>query len=133
MLTLRQEDSQDEEVEEDRGLEEDEDEGGEGSLQQVTEVPSGELALLLAQSDILHTGGASLKAEGFRLLLDNRAEVRKTASTHISQKASAYSHKTIKGTYRHKRTWCRNQMTDEPHAAEMSWTLIIILRMSLAG
>lgn len=40
----------------------------------MTEVPSGELALLLAQSDILHTGDASLKAEGFRLLLDNRAE-----------------------------------------------------------
>lgn len=44
----------------------------------MTEVPSGELALLLAQSDILHTGGVSLKAEGFRLLLDNRAEVRKS-------------------------------------------------------
>uniref|UniRef100_A0A3B4YIC8 Regulator of microtubule dynamics 3 n=1 Tax=Seriola lalandi dorsalis TaxID=1841481 RepID=A0A3B4YIC8_SERLL len=63
VLTLRQEDSQEEEVEEDR------------ELQLVTEVPSGELALLLAQSDILHTGDASLKAEGFRLLLDNRAEV----------------------------------------------------------
>ncbi|KAE8287248.1 Regulator of microtubule dynamics protein 3 [Larimichthys crocea] len=45
-----------------------------GGLQLVTDVPSGELALLLAQSDILHTGDASLKAEGFRLLLDNRAE-----------------------------------------------------------
>ena len=76
VLTLRQEDSQDEEVEEEeRGLEEDEEEE-EGKLQLVTEVPSGELALLLAQSDILHTGDASLKAEGFRLLLDNRAEVR---------------------------------------------------------
>lgn len=74
VLTLRQEDSQEEEVEE-RGLEEDE-EVDEGRLQLVTEVPSGELALLLAQSDILHTGDASLKAEGFRLLLDNRAEVR---------------------------------------------------------
>uniref|UniRef100_A0A3B4T735 Regulator of microtubule dynamics protein 3 n=1 Tax=Seriola dumerili TaxID=41447 RepID=A0A3B4T735_SERDU len=62
VLTLRQEDSQEEEVEEDR------------ELQLVTEVPSGELALLLAQSDILHTGDASLKAEGFRLLVDNRAE-----------------------------------------------------------
>lgn len=96
VLTLRQEDSQDEEVEEDRGLEEGEEEGDEGRLQQVTEVPSGELALLLAQSDILHTGGASLKAEGFRLLLDNRAEVRKTAPTHKWQKATAYSRKTIK-------------------------------------
>ncbi|XP_034755811.1 regulator of microtubule dynamics protein 3 [Etheostoma cragini] len=75
VLTIRQEDSQEEEVEE-RGLEdeEEEEEGEEGRLQPVTEVPSGELALLLAQSDILHTGDASLKAEGFRLLLDNRAE-----------------------------------------------------------
>ncbi|XP_071334480.1 regulator of microtubule dynamics protein 3 [Trachinotus anak] len=75
VLTLRQEDSQEEEVEEDRELEEGEEEDDdEGRLQLVTEVPSGELALLLAQSDILHTGDASLKAEGFRLLLDNRAE-----------------------------------------------------------
>ncbi|XP_032399576.1 regulator of microtubule dynamics protein 3 [Etheostoma spectabile] len=74
VLTIRQEDSQ-EEVEE-RGLEDEdeEEEEDEGRLQLVTEVPSGELALLLAQSDILHTGDASLKAEGFRLLLDNRAE-----------------------------------------------------------
>ncbi|XP_044025593.1 regulator of microtubule dynamics protein 3 isoform X3 [Siniperca chuatsi] len=69
VLTLRQEDSQEEDVEEEEDGEEDE-----GRLQLVTEVPSGELALLLAQSDILHTGDASLKAEGFRLLLDNRAE-----------------------------------------------------------
>uniref|UniRef100_A0A4W6DPU1 Regulator of microtubule dynamics protein 3 n=1 Tax=Lates calcarifer TaxID=8187 RepID=A0A4W6DPU1_LATCA len=68
VLTLRQEDSQEEEVEED------EEEDDEGRLQLVTEVPSGELALLLAQSDILHTGDASLKAEGFQLLLGNRAE-----------------------------------------------------------
>ncbi|XP_039980629.1 regulator of microtubule dynamics protein 3 isoform X2 [Xiphias gladius] len=74
VLTLRQEDSQDEEVEEDRELEDEEEEDDEGMLQLVTEVPSGELALLLAQIDILHTGDASLKAEGFRLLLDNRAE-----------------------------------------------------------
>ncbi|XP_060908637.1 regulator of microtubule dynamics protein 3 [Labrus mixtus] len=75
VLTLRQEDSQ-EEVEE-RGLEEEEEDEGEGEearLQLVTDVPSGELALLLAQSDILHTGDARLKAEGFQLLLDNRAE-----------------------------------------------------------
>uniref|UniRef100_A0A8D3E601 Regulator of microtubule dynamics protein 3 n=1 Tax=Scophthalmus maximus TaxID=52904 RepID=A0A8D3E601_SCOMX len=64
VLTLRQEDSQEEEVDEDRELQEE----GRGG------VPSGELALLLAQSDILHTGDASLKAEGFRLLLDNRTE-----------------------------------------------------------
>ncbi|XP_022593748.1 regulator of microtubule dynamics protein 3 [Seriola dumerili] len=77
VLTLRQEDSQEEEVEEDRELEEEEEkdeDNDEGRLQLVTEVPSGELALLLAQSDILHTGDASLKAEGFRLLVDNRAE-----------------------------------------------------------
>ncbi|KAM8726741.1 regulator of microtubule dynamics protein 3 [Acanthopagrus schlegelii] len=74
VLTLRQEDSQEEEMEE-RGLEEeDAEEEDEGRLQLVTEAPSGELALLLAQSDILHTGDASLKAEGFRLLLDNKAE-----------------------------------------------------------
>ncbi|XP_045915967.1 regulator of microtubule dynamics protein 3 [Micropterus dolomieu] len=77
VLTLRQEDSQEEEVEE-RGLEEEdeeeEEEEGGRRLHLLTEVPSGELALLLAQSDILHTGDASLKAEGFRLLLDNRAE-----------------------------------------------------------
>uniref|UniRef100_A0A671U0U0 Regulator of microtubule dynamics protein 3 n=1 Tax=Sparus aurata TaxID=8175 RepID=A0A671U0U0_SPAAU len=62
VLTLRQEDSQEEEEED------------EGRLQLVTEAPSGELALLLAQSDVLHTGDANLKAEGFRLLLDNKAE-----------------------------------------------------------
>ncbi|XP_074471801.1 regulator of microtubule dynamics protein 3 [Sebastes fasciatus] len=86
VLTLRQEDSQEGEVEErslleeeDEDQEDEEEEDGEdgeggGRLQLVTEVPSGELALLLAQSDILHTGDASLKGEGFRLLLDNRAE-----------------------------------------------------------
>lgn len=76
VLTLRQEGSQEDEVEE-RVLEEEdeEQEEDEGRLQLVSEVPSGELALLLAQSDILHTGDASLKAEGFRLLLDSRAEV----------------------------------------------------------
>ncbi|XP_073348753.1 regulator of microtubule dynamics protein 3 isoform X2 [Pagrus major] len=57
VLTLRHEESQEEEVEED----EDEEDEDEGRLQLVTEAPSGELALLLAQSDILHTGDASLK------------------------------------------------------------------------
>ncbi|XP_053743639.1 regulator of microtubule dynamics protein 3-like isoform X1 [Synchiropus splendidus] len=66
VLTLRQEDSQDEE----EGPEEHE----EKSLQVLMEAPSVELALLLAQSDILHTGDASLKAEGYRLLMDNKAE-----------------------------------------------------------
>uniref|UniRef100_A0A8D3B6I7 Regulator of microtubule dynamics protein 3 n=1 Tax=Scophthalmus maximus TaxID=52904 RepID=A0A8D3B6I7_SCOMX len=74
VLTLRQEDSQEEEVDEDRELQEEEEEEVEGRMQLATTVPSGELALLLAQSDILHTGDASLKAEGFRLLLDNRTE-----------------------------------------------------------
>lgn len=79
VLTLCQEDSQEEEVEE-RGLQQEE--GDEGSLQLPTEPPSGELALLLAQSDILHTGDATLKVEGFHLLLDNRAEVRDSNPTH---------------------------------------------------
>lgn len=75
VLTLRQEDSQEEEAEErELGEEAEEEEDDEERLQLATEVPSGELALLLAQSDILHTGDASLKAEGFRLLLDSRAE-----------------------------------------------------------
>lgn len=75
VLTLRQEDSQDEEDEE-REIVEEEVEGDERRLQLVTEAPpSGELALLLAQSDILHTGDAALKAEGFNLLLTNKAEV----------------------------------------------------------
>ncbi|KAM4712726.1 regulator of microtubule dynamics protein 3 isoform 2-T2 [Anableps anableps] len=68
VLTLRQDDSQEEEVEE-REFEEEEE-----RLWMETEVPHGELALLLAQSDILHTGDATLKADGFQLLLDNRAE-----------------------------------------------------------
>ncbi|KAM3603294.1 uncharacterized protein V6R79_020051 [Siganus canaliculatus] len=72
VLTLRQEDSQEDEVEEE---EEEEDElPKEGRLQLAEDVPSGELALLLAQSDILHTGDANLKAEGFHLLLDNRGQ-----------------------------------------------------------
>uniref|UniRef100_A0A667YAL3 Regulator of microtubule dynamics protein 3 n=1 Tax=Myripristis murdjan TaxID=586833 RepID=A0A667YAL3_9TELE len=66
VLTLRQEDSQEEEEEEEQE--------GMTRLEVVTEVPSGELALLLAQTDILHTGDASLKAEGFRLLLANKAQ-----------------------------------------------------------
>ncbi|XP_069017663.1 regulator of microtubule dynamics protein 3-like isoform X2 [Embiotoca jacksoni] len=71
VLTLRQEDSQEEEEEEQQQEEEEEEMM---MMQLVTEVPSGELALLLAQSDILHTGDAKLKTEGFKLLLDNRAE-----------------------------------------------------------
>ncbi|KAM3861009.1 regulator of microtubule dynamics protein 3 [Diretmus argenteus] len=75
VLTLRQEDSQEEEVEEEERGDNDEEEEEEAErLELATEVPSGELALLLAQSDILHTGDASLKAEGFRLLLANRTQ-----------------------------------------------------------
>lgn len=75
VLTLRQEDSQEEgeEVAEEEEVEEDE---RMPKLEAVEAPPSGELALLLAQSDILHTGDATLKAEGFRLLQDNQAEVR---------------------------------------------------------
>ncbi|XP_041832160.1 regulator of microtubule dynamics protein 3-like [Melanotaenia boesemani] len=70
VLNLQQEDSQEEEVEVEEGKED----KTEGRLQLMTEVPSGELALLLAQSDILHTGDARLKAGGFQLLMDNRTE-----------------------------------------------------------
>ncbi|XP_028253866.1 regulator of microtubule dynamics protein 3 isoform X2 [Parambassis ranga] len=69
VLNLHQEDYQ-EELEE-RSLVDNDDAG---KLQLAIEVPNGELALLLAQSDILHTGDARLKAEGFQLLLDNRTE-----------------------------------------------------------
>lgn len=72
VLTLRQEDSQEEGEEEE---EEREQQGEEEVVEVVAEAPSGELALLLAQSDILHTGDASLKAEGFHLLLANKGQV----------------------------------------------------------
>ncbi|KAF7658361.1 hypothetical protein LDENG_00013500 [Lucifuga dentata] len=75
VVTLRQGDSQEEEVGEEEGvLELVEEEEQERRPQLVTEVSSGELALLLAQSDVLHSGDASLKAQGFCVLLDNRAE-----------------------------------------------------------
>lgn len=75
VVTLRQEDSQEEEDEE-REMAEEEVEQEESSSQRATEAPpSGELSLLLAQSDILHTGDATLKAEGFHLLLANKPEV----------------------------------------------------------
>ncbi|CAG13016.1 unnamed protein product, partial [Tetraodon nigroviridis] len=74
VLTLRQEDSQEEEDDE-REMAEEEVEEAERSLLRMTEAPSnGELALLLAQSDILHTGDATLKTEGFHLLLENKAQ-----------------------------------------------------------
>lgn len=75
VLTLRQEDSQEEEDDE-REMVEEVVEEAERSLQLRTGAPpNGELALLLAQSDILHTGDTTLKAEGFHLLLANKAEV----------------------------------------------------------
>lgn len=75
VVTLRQEDSGEEEDEESEIVEEVVvAEDGRGlDLSRVP--PNGELALLLAQSDILHTGDAALKAEGFHLLLANQAEV----------------------------------------------------------
>lgn len=78
VLTLKQDDSQDEDPEEDTATggqdtgASRQDTGTGGQLR--TDAPSGELALLLAQSDILHTGDSRLKAEGYRLLQDNREE-----------------------------------------------------------
>lgn len=76
VLTLKQDDSQDEDPEEDTREQDTEtgrrDTNVGGQLR--TEASNGELALLLAQSDILHTGDSRLKAEGYRLLQDNRAE-----------------------------------------------------------
>jgi len=82
VLTLRQEDSQEEE--------EEAEEKNEGRLQLVTEAPCGELALLLAQSDILHTGDSSLKTGGFRLLMDNRAEVSDATLTFAGAPGPIY-------------------------------------------
>uniref|UniRef100_A0A8C6S8I4 Regulator of microtubule dynamics 3 n=1 Tax=Neogobius melanostomus TaxID=47308 RepID=A0A8C6S8I4_9GOBI len=78
VLTLKQDDSQDEDPDEDTDAGgQDTGAGGQGpgaGVQLRTEAPSGELALLLAQSDILHTGDSRLKAEGYRLLQDNKTE-----------------------------------------------------------
>ena len=74
-ITLRQEDSQEEGEEPQEEDEDNEDDDEEEMLEVMAEVPSGELALLLAQSDILHTGDARLKAEGFHLLLANKLQV----------------------------------------------------------
>uniref|UniRef100_A0A3B5LHH6 Regulator of microtubule dynamics protein 3 n=1 Tax=Xiphophorus couchianus TaxID=32473 RepID=A0A3B5LHH6_9TELE len=88
VLTLRQEDSQEEE--ERKVEEEEEEEEEEGRLWMEAEVPHGELALLLAQSDILHTGDATLKADGFQLLLDNRAEQCGDSRDFLWRLARAY-------------------------------------------
>ncbi|XP_072296464.1 regulator of microtubule dynamics protein 3 [Eucyclogobius newberryi] len=75
VITLKQGDSQDEDLEDDTGpLGQDTVGESVRGLQLVTEVPNGELALLLAQSDILHTGDSRLKEEGYKLLKDNRVE-----------------------------------------------------------
>uniref|UniRef100_A0A8C2F3C0 Regulator of microtubule dynamics protein 3 n=1 Tax=Cyprinus carpio TaxID=7962 RepID=A0A8C2F3C0_CYPCA len=63
VLTLRQDDSQAEE-------EDDEDDGL--MVDSLTDIPSPELALLLAQCDLLHAGDSGKKTEGFQLLMENR-------------------------------------------------------------
>ncbi|XP_076128328.1 regulator of microtubule dynamics protein 3 isoform X1 [Alosa pseudoharengus] len=70
VLTLRQEDSQAEE-------EDEEDADREWPtmatmVTMVTDVPSGELALLLSQSDLLHEGDSGAKKDGFNLLHTNK-------------------------------------------------------------
>ncbi|KAJ8009172.1 hypothetical protein DPEC_G00086140 [Dallia pectoralis] len=84
-LTIRQEESQegDDEPQE-------EEEGEEEILEVMAAVPSGELALLLAQSDILHTGDDKLKAEGYHLLLANKQEYG-DSSEFLWRLARAYS------------------------------------------
>ncbi|XP_016138377.1 regulator of microtubule dynamics protein 3 isoform X2 [Sinocyclocheilus grahami] len=63
VLTLRQDDSQaEEEDDEDAGL----------MVDCLMDIPSPELALLLAQCDLLHAGDSGKKAEGFQLLMENR-------------------------------------------------------------
>lgn len=63
VLTLRQDDSQ---------LEEEDDEDAGLMVDTLTDIPSPELALLLAQCDLLHAGDSGKKAEGFKLLTENR-------------------------------------------------------------
>ncbi|XP_067274186.1 regulator of microtubule dynamics protein 3 isoform X2 [Pseudorasbora parva] len=63
VLTLRQEDSQHEEDDdEDVGL----------MVDTLTDIPISEVSLLLAQCDLLHAGDSGKKAEGFKLLMENR-------------------------------------------------------------
>ncbi|XP_016353354.1 regulator of microtubule dynamics protein 3-like isoform X3 [Sinocyclocheilus anshuiensis] len=63
VLTLRQDDSQaEEEDDEDVGL----------MVESLSDIRSPELALLLAQCDLLHAGDSGKKAEGFQLLMENR-------------------------------------------------------------
>uniref|UniRef100_A0A672RJ43 Regulator of microtubule dynamics protein 3 n=1 Tax=Sinocyclocheilus grahami TaxID=75366 RepID=A0A672RJ43_SINGR len=63
VLTLRQDDSQaEEEDDEDAGL----------MVESLRDIRSPELALLLTQCDLLHAGDSGKKAEGFQLLMENR-------------------------------------------------------------
>ncbi|XP_043074819.1 regulator of microtubule dynamics protein 3 isoform X2 [Puntigrus tetrazona] len=63
VLTLRHDDSQaEEEDDEEAGL----------MVDCLADIPSPELALLLAQCDLLHAGDSGKKAEGFQLLMENR-------------------------------------------------------------
>ncbi|XDV41278.1 hypothetical protein PO909_010170 [Leuciscus waleckii] len=63
VLTLQQDDSQ---------LEEDDDEDAGLMVDTLTDSPSPELSFLLAQCDLLHAGDSGKKAEGFKLLTENR-------------------------------------------------------------
>ncbi|XP_056125397.1 regulator of microtubule dynamics protein 3 [Rhinichthys klamathensis goyatoka] len=63
VLTLQQDDSQ---------LEEEDDEDAGLMVDTLTDSPSPELSLLLAQCDLLHAGDSGKKAEGFKLLTENR-------------------------------------------------------------
>ncbi|XP_077076888.1 regulator of microtubule dynamics protein 3 [Siphateles boraxobius] len=63
VLTLQQDDSQ---------LEEEDDEDAGLLVDTLTDSPSPELSLLLAQCDLLHAGDSGKKAEGFKLLTENR-------------------------------------------------------------
>ncbi|KAK2883883.1 hypothetical protein Q8A67_017520 [Cirrhinus molitorella] len=63
VLTLRQDDSQ---------VEEEDDEDASLMVDSLMDIPSPELALLLAQCDLLHAGDSGKKTEGFQLLMENR-------------------------------------------------------------
>ncbi|KAJ8341446.1 hypothetical protein SKAU_G00337370 [Synaphobranchus kaupii] len=76
--TLKQEDQSldddvEQEVEEEEEEEQEEEEKKKPSLRLDTEILSEELALLLSQSDALHSGGSQQKAEGFQLLSSNKS------------------------------------------------------------
>ena len=78
VLTLRQEESQEDSPEE------------EEQEEPVKEVLSGELALLLAQSDVLQTGDARLRADGLGLLQAHRTQVGAHTRTHTHTPGRRY-------------------------------------------